>query len=102
MEELESCPFCGERDCAINVDAVTRVAWICCSRCGATGPATGEKRAAAVWNERAERTAIMRKDPGSSFWCDGCCDYIDYWCGAYPPTYCPTCGARVRKCIYGS
>lgn len=58
MAQLERCPFCGSREADL-IDSGPgnnqAAAWVCCRKCGATGPGSNFRdQAVKKWNERAD------------------------------------------------
>ena len=57
--ELVSCPFCGSDKIMCEGDGRSEMAWMCCQKCLAQGPAVWTRRgltsksARVRWNERA-------------------------------------------------
>ena len=93
MEDLKSCPFCGEKPAVNYYPHLNRYDVVCASGWGcavmpSTFVYTNKEDAIDAWNARAEHTC----ERGEEFWeCTSCGmrGLHDSW------HYCPNCGAKV-------
>lgn len=108
MEQLKSCPFCGESVDESNVEQDPEICFVMCGNCGASGTPFNVKKLGAKF---ARRKAIeawnVRADTGKTARCAATDDgFACSECGMpfvmTGARYCPMCGARLLDLIVTS